>query len=537
MYHKFQISGKVFMALGLKMKILITVLFSCVLIWSTMLLSSSNNNFKNYFLDDTTSDSKETPRDKLLGGLLTADFDEGSCLSRYHKSFLYRQPSPYKASEYLVSKLRSYERLHKRCGPDTNAYKKATENLVRDENYASKSVGECRYIVWVAGYGLGNRMLTLASVFLYALLTERIILVDNRKDVNDILCEPFPGTSWLLPLDFPLMNYTYAYSYNKEYPRCYGTMVKNHTINSTSIPHHLYLHNLHDSRDEDKMFFCKKDQSLINKVPWLIIQANVYFVPSLWFNPTFQPELMKLFPQKDTVFHHLARYLFHPTNQVWGMITRHYHAHLARADETLGIQIRVFRKDAGYFQHVMDQIVSCTQRAKLLPELAAQEETQANMTYTPKVKAVLVTSLYPEYSDNLKNMFWERPSSTGEIIEVSQPSGERVQQTDKKLHDQKALAEMYLLSLTDNIVTSAWSTFGYVSYSIGGLKPWLLHTPRGNKTPDPPCVRSTSMEPCYLTPPSHGCDADWGKNSGKIFPFVKSCEDVVYSGLKLHDEL
>ncbi|CAH2051793.1 unnamed protein product [Thlaspi arvense] len=537
MYHKFQISGEVFRTLGLKMKILTTVIFTGLLIWSIMLLSLSTN-FNNKLLDATTNDSKEseTSSDKLIGGLLTADFEEGSCLSRYHKSFLYRKPSPYKPSEYLVSKLRSYEMLHKRCGPGTKAYKEATENLVHDEIHGNKSVGdECRYIVWIAGYGLGNQILTLASVFLYALLTERIILVDQTKDIADLLCEPFPGTSWLLPPDFPLMKQIDGY--NKGHPRCYGTMLNDHTINSTSIPTHLYLHNLHDSRDEDKMFFCQQDQDLINKVPWLIIKSNVYFVPSLWFNPTYLPELTKLFPQKDTVFHHLSRYLLHPTNQVWGMVTRYYHAHLSRPDERLGIQIRVFRKDAGYFQHVMDQVIACTQREKLLPELATQEESRFNESNIPKLKAVLVTSLYPEYSDNLKNMYWERPSSTGEVIEVYQPSGERFQQTDKKIHDQKALAEIYLLSLTDNIVTSARSTFGYVAYSLGGLKPWLLYQPTDLITPDPPCVRSTSMEPCYLTPPSHGCEADWGKNSGKIVPFLKHCEDIMYGGLKLYDEV
>jgi len=57
------------------------------------------------------------------------------------------------------------------------------------------------------------------------------------------------------------------------------------------------------------MFFDQKDQNLIGSVPWLIVDSNVYFVPSLWFNPTFQTELTKLFPQKETVFHHLARYL------------------------------------------------------------------------------------------------------------------------------------------------------------------------------------------------------------------------------------
>ncbi|KAL1222470.1 putative fucosyltransferase 5 [Cardamine amara subsp. amara] len=529
MFHIFQISGIVFRASSLKIKILIPVFISCLLFLSVIDLPFSNNQL----LDATINDSSEsdTPRDKLIGGLLTADFDEGSCLSRYHKSLLYRKPSPYKPSEYLVSKLRSYEMLHKRCGPGTKAYKDAKESLDHDEIY----VGECRYIVWIAEYGLGNRMLTIASVFLYALLTERIILVDNRKDVNDLFCEPFPGTSWLLPLDFPLFNYTYRY--NKEYSRCYGTMLNNHTINSTSIPPHLYLHILHDSRDNDRMFFCQKDQSLIDKVPWLIVGANAYFVPSLWFNPTFQPDLMKLFPQKETVFHHLAQYLFHPTNQVWAMVTHYYNTHLANADERLGIQIRVFRKDAGYFQHVMDQVVSCTQREKLLPESATQEESKVNISKSPKLIAVLVASLYPEYSERLKNMFWEGNTSTGEIIEVYQPSGERIQQSDKKLHDQKALAEMYLLSLTDNIVTSARSTFGYVSYSLGGLKPWLLYQPTDLITPDPPCVRSKSMEPCLLTPPSHGCDADWGTNSGKILSFVRYCEDIMYGGLKLYDKI
>ncbi|XP_023645571.1 fucosyltransferase 6 isoform X1 [Capsella rubella] len=538
MYHKFQISGEVFRSLGIKMKILLTVIVSGLLIWSVMLLSSSTN-FNSQLLAATTNDSKESetpPRDKLIGGLLTADFDEGSCLSRYHQSLLYRKPSPYKPSEYLVSKLRNYEKLHKRCGPGTDAYKKATEILGHnDENYATKSVGECRYIVWVAVYGLGNRILTLASVFLYALLTERVVLVDQSKDISDLFCEPFPGTSWLLPLEFPLMKQIDGY--NKGYSRCYGTMLNNHAINSTLIPPHMYLHILHDSRDNDKMFVCQKDQSLVNKVPWLIVKANVYFVPSLWFNPTFQTELMKMFPQKEAVFHHLARYLFHPTNQVWGLITRSYNAYLSRADETLGVQIRIFSDRAGYFQHVMDQVVSCTQREKLLPEPAAQEEPKFNISKSQKLKAVLVTSLYPEYSDNLKNMYWERPTSTGEIIEVYQPSGERVQQTDKKLHDQKALAEMYLLSLTDNIVTSAKSTFGYVAHSLGGLKPWLLYQPTGNRAPDPPCVRSTSMDPCHLTPPSHGCEPEWGTNSGKVVPFVKHCEDLGNDGLKLYDEL
>ncbi|CAH8382360.1 unnamed protein product [Eruca vesicaria subsp. sativa] len=517
--------------LSMMMKLMITV-FTCLVLCSVMLVTFSDV-FRHQLLGATVNVDLKEPKDKLLGGLLTADFDEDSCLSRYQSS-LYRKSSPYKPSEYLVSKLRSYEMVHKRCGPGTHAYKEATKNLHGhddNKNYANKTVGECKYIVWVAVYGLGNRMLTLASVFLYALLTDRVVLVDQSKDTSDLFCEPFPGTSWLLPRDFPLTRQIDGY--NKEYLRCYGTMLNNHAINSTLIPQHMYLHILHDSRDEDKMFFCPKDQALIDKVPWLIVKANVYFVPSLWFNPSFRTELVKLFPQKETVFYHLARYLFHPTNQVWGMVTRSYDAYLSRADQTLGIQVRVFSRRAGYFRHVMDQIVACTQRERLLPELATP---LTNASRSKKLNAVLVTSLYPEYSNNLKDMYWERPTSTGDVVQVYQPSGERFQQTDKKLHDQKALAEMYLLSLTDNIVTSAGSTFGYVAHSLGGLKPWLLYRPVRGRTPDPPCVRAVSMEPCYLTSPSHGCETRKRIDLATIFPFVRHCEDLWHEGVKLFDD-
>ena len=57
MYHIFQISGDVFRALGLKIKILITVIFSGLLIGSVILLSFSNN-FNDQLLDATLNGNK-----------------------------------------------------------------------------------------------------------------------------------------------------------------------------------------------------------------------------------------------------------------------------------------------------------------------------------------------------------------------------------------------------------------------------------------------------------------------------------------------
>ncbi|KAF8087346.1 hypothetical protein N665_0588s0015 [Sinapis alba] len=507
--NSFRISGM--------MKLTITFV-TCLILSMVLLLLPSYNIFNRDKFHLTTT-----------GGLLATGFDEESCLSRYHQSSL-RKPSPYKPSTNLVSKLRSYEMLHKRCGPNTDAYKRAIKRLGYNNDVITSNGDECKYVVWTPMFGLGNRILSMVSVFTYALMTDRVMLVDQRNDITDLFCEPFPGTSWLLPSDFPLTDQ--IDSFNRTHSHCYGTMLKNHAVNTTTTLSHLYIDIFDDSRDHDKMFFCEENQALIENVPWLVVKSNLYYAPSLWLVPSFQTKLIKLFPQKDTFFHHLSHYLFHPTNQVWGMITRSYNAYLSRADEVLGLQIRVFSTPAGYYQHVMDQIVSCTQREKLLPELAATGTQVMNISKTPKLKAVLVTSLHPEYSDHLKNMFMERPSSTGEIVEVYQPSGEKVQQTDKKLHDQKALAEIYLLSLTDKLVTTTRSTFGYVAQGLGGLKPWILYEPRHLKAPDPPCFRAMSMEPCSLKAPISACQAETIKTTS----FIKYCEDRV-TGIKLVDEL
>ncbi|XP_033134911.1 probable fucosyltransferase 8 isoform X4 [Brassica rapa] len=240
----------------------LTTVVTCLLLSSLMLLSLFT--FNHQPLDAKINGEKDSrkPRDKLIGGLLTEDFDEESCLSRY--------------------------------------------------------------IVWIAVYGLGNRILTLSSLFLYALLTERIILLDQRTDISHLFCEPFP-----------------------------------------------------------------------------------------------------------------------------------------------------------------------------------------------------------EYSENLRTMYWEGPSSTGDMVQVYQPSQEMYQQTDKKLHDQKALAEIYLLSLTDKLVTSNSSTFGYVAQGLGGLRPWILYKPKNQTNP---CVKAISMEPCFLRAPIYGCQA----KTVKITRFVRPCEDRL-TGLKLVD--
>ncbi|XP_062220389.1 probable fucosyltransferase 8 [Phragmites australis] len=482
------------------------------------------------------SASTTTPlsQDKLLGGLLSAAFQESSCQSRY-KSNLYRKPSPFPLSPYLVQKLRKYEVYHKKCGPGTKRYRRAIKQLNAGRNVDNS---ECKYVVWFPCNGLGNRMLTIASTFLYALLTDRVLLMHVAPEQEGLFCEPFPGSSWVLPGNFPHNN---PQSLHIGAPESYANMLKNNVIRNddpnmpaSSLPPYVYLHVEQFRLKLSDNVFCDEDQVMLSKFNWMILKSDSYFAPALFLTPMFEKELARMFPQKEAVFHHLGRYLFHPTNRVWGIIRRYYEAYLTRVDEKIGFQIRIFPEKPVKFENMYDQLIRCIREQQLLPELGTAEPTNSTAD-AGKVKAVLIASLYSGYYEKIRGMYYENPTKTGEIVAVYQPSHEEQQQYTSSEHNQKALAEIYLLSYCDKITMSAWSTFGYVAYSFAGVKPWILLRPDWDKErSEVACVRSASVEPCLHSPPILSCRAKKEVDVAVVKPYVRHCEDVGF-GLKLFD--
>ncbi|XP_052160091.1 fucosyltransferase 2-like [Oryza glaberrima] len=481
--------------------------------------------------------------DKLLGGLLADGFDEGSCHSRYQSAMYRRNNAGKEPSPHLVSRLRRHEELQRRCGPGTAAYSNAVESLRSGKSggIGSPPQTECRYLVSISYRGLGNRMLAAASAFLYAMLTDRVLLVDPSNEMGELFCEPFPGTTWLLPPGFPLTNFT---SFSVDTAESYGNMLKNKVITTDAaagdvptphqqLPAFAYIHLDHDYTFHDKFFFCDDDQSVLRNVPWLVMRTDSYIVPGLFLVTGFQAELDSLFPETDAVFHHLARYLFHPNNHIWGLVTRYYDAYLATARQRVGVQVRVFgaRQES---PKVLEQITACAHMENLLPDVITTGEPAATTRRRLKPKAVLVTSLTSWYYEKLKGMYWERATATGEAVGVHQPSHEEYQRFGSGSHDAKACAEIYLLSLSDALVTSGWSTFGYVAQGLAGLTPRVMYKPANESSavPDPPCRRDVSMEPCFLTPPYNNCRMKRSAHSGKVVAHVKNCHDVPW-GLKL----
>ncbi|XP_012069222.2 galactoside 2-alpha-L-fucosyltransferase-like [Jatropha curcas] len=455
--------------------------------------------------------------------LFDSGFDEESCLSRY-QSFVYRKHSPHKPSPYLLSKLRSYEILHKRCGPYTGSYNQ-TLKAINSVNISSPT--DCNYIVWTATAGLGNRILSVSAAFLYAVLTNRVLLVEYETDMANLFCEPFPNTSWLLPQDF-LMKSEFR-KLNHQYPHIFQNLIRQKIINASTelLPSVVYILL---AAGKDKIFYCEEQQQLVQKIPWLILKSDEYFIPSLFLIPSFKQELDSMFPDKETVFHFLGRYLFNPSNEAWGLITRFYEAYLSKADQKIGMQIRVFNPQATPFQILTDQILACSQQENLLAQVDENRTAGSPLKIGTSSKSILIASLYSEFYEEIRNKYWRFPTRTGESIGVYQLSHEENQRFGDNMHNMKAWVEINLLSMSNVLVTSPRSTFGYVAQGLGGLKPWILKKPEDWKTNSSACGLAMSIEPCFHDPPLYGCKSKVKVDS--IVPHIKHCEDVP-GGLKL----
>ena len=233
------------------------------------------------------------------------------------------------------------------------------------------------------------------------------------------------------------------------------------------------------------------------------MKADCYFVPSLFSISSFEQELEKLFPVKETVFYFLGQHLFHPTNVVWGLITRYYHAYLARADKRIGIHIEVSDTSNDQFQRLVEQILACGVRHELLPEVDKERHLPSSQVISRKSKAVFISSSSsPGYFESIRDVYWENPTVTGEILSVHRPSRKEYQKTQRNMESRREWTEIYLLSCSDVLmVTSPWSSLVEVAHGLGGLKPWVLN----GTDHDSFCTRARSMEPCSQTPRSHGC--------------------------------
>ncbi|EFJ18307.1 fucosyltransferase CAZy family GT37-like protein [Selaginella moellendorffii] len=434
--------------------------------------------------------------------LLPAREDHGKCKSRFEQHRYGKRDWEYVPSEYLIDRLRSYEEFHARCtrGNSQTWFNSSTAT----EN------NDCKFILWLDNSGLGNKMVSIAATFLYALLTRRVLLIDPAEDMEALFCEPFPRSSWFAPRDVPL-EFLRSDEFRISFDKCHPGTAK--------FARHAYIEIMNGYDSIGDKFFCEKQQQNISdQFPWLTITTNLYFVPSLYYVPSFRTELDKLFPRQEAaVFQHLVKYLFHPSNAAWDRATRFYDTYMAGSSKLVGVQMRVlpnFQDLSRRAQSFSDAMVQCLLQSKLLPDVSVASNSSAS----GKIIGVVVASLDGQYFDGLREIYVSSPTVDGSLVRVFAPSKERWQQTNDRNHDEKALADMLLLSFCAELVTSPGSTFGYAAQGLGGVKPWLLNEKN--------CSKLDSTEPCFHAKVFYGCNCDSSSEAKSVQNNARSCPDV-----------
>ncbi|CAK9867831.1 unnamed protein product [Sphagnum jensenii] len=463
--------------------------------------------------------------------------------------------------------LQEYEKLHRAC-----IQKVGPGNL--SEYFLTRSnTSGCKFAVGAIppGAGLGNKVLSMASEFMYAVLTQRVFVVPTATEVPSIMCEPFEGSSWVVdpiglftPWQSHMKLWNTSQELYEEIDRARSGGESDDVLESwiygvqTADPPSYTCH-------PGNRFFCDTEQAYLSQIPWLYFDGCIYFLPKLFSIPMYRMVLEELFPDRMALTH-VLRAVMLPSDEVWSRIQQADHVFLKNADHRFGIQVRYREGRDQFWKHhnmVNKRVLECAVRNGILPgnmtgrikplpggnpvcvkkqlqneSLNSEASSQASyedLAY-PKVNVttIFITSLFQGLYDFMTEAFTRNPPATGEAIGLIQLTHDNTQ-TFSLEEDVQALTEIICLSLSDHLFVTPFSTFGGLAQGYGALTPWFIDIQKDSKSD---CVRAQSMDTCYqLAANTFTCPYDVDLDGRSVFdvvPYIKNCLDVdVPNGLQL----
>lgn len=432
-----------------------------------------------------------------VGFPLVRHHDDPTCLSR-SQQYLYRNAAHMKGMpDALLKAWASYTRMHRSC-----SHSNWTELFSRRDSPSMGHTDGCQYLVYIeGGEGLGNGLLSLMSAFVFAMATGRVLLIDSRKNIATLLCEPFVGSSWVLSPNFP-------YTELLECPSL--APFRHNNTNASCVSLNLQHYILH----RDQQLFCEETYTALKNVKWVAWTSNQYFLTNLFLVPSFWQRIHNVFQENvGHIFTYLARLLLLPANDTWAVILREFWSYLAGANSQLGVQVRLHGRPnlAEFDPEANDRIMECLLHNGLLPSFSERENvTELSILYDRKVQArertadivILLASLQGKYVQIMKDRFAKLPTKGTKMVRVHSVSQLGFQNRGFQ-QAQLAFVEMWLLSFSDNLVTSKYSTFGYIAQGLGDIHPYILDLNKGNRTSS--CMVGQSAEPCTHYPKIPKC--------------------------------
>lgn len=471
--------------------------------------------------------------------------------------------------------LEEYEALHRKCIQSVGG------NLNEYFLTGNTSTG-CQFLIADAlDFGLGNRLLTVASASIYAILTHRILLVPTSTRLPDLMCEPFVGSSWRVESEgvfTPADNHPQLWtSTNTLLHKIDLTQTAGGDELRNSSDSEEFVSNTYASRGEDgawhpvDRFFCDTEQGYVkSKVTWVYLTGCHYFLPNLFTVPSFRPTLERLFPDHKMALTTVMRSLMLPSDPVWRHVKEADDVHFNQRvhnefSHRIGIQVRyVGGKDQyeKFNEFVNTRIVNCLIENAILQlplnsshindsvTTSSTSEVNNNVAeveddHSRRQSTVFIASLYDGLLKHLKSMYnsstsarfdedddghhhhlLESTSVANPVRVVQLTHGE--EQKSGLDEDQGALAEILLLSFSDDLFVTPSSTFGGIAQVYGGLIPWFIdYDPSSNNS----CFHGQTVDICFSRSlEMFTCPYDTHSSNGRrlvdVMPYIKECPAI-----------
>ncbi|GAQ85034.1 fucosyltransferase [Klebsormidium nitens] len=448
-----------------------------------------------------------TPVKSASGGL-----EDPKCSYRVEHS-AYQPWSPLGSGSPAFKRLaEAYEGFHTRCT-------QAAGNL-SELTAAGGRAAPCKFLI-VAELcncsGLGNQLLALTSALLYAMLTARVLVVQAPGALSyELLCQPFPGSEWRLDPNLVLKNFA-------DGPNGIGRA----TLGNASVA-------ILDFWKNPSLTFCEEATWELEESEFVAVSGNQYWLPSLYSQRRFQPLLQTLFPDNRPARVLLRRFV-NPADSVWELVKTAHAEKMSKPGARTAIQSRfgnIFGSGA-YGPVHLQSLLSCGYTTGMLPRVSLEDRatnSTKDANERPDYGRVMVASLL---SETIVKDLQEAYNASLETrhVDIYTVSHEGSQQTNTRSHDQKALADVWLLGYADTLMITRGSTFGYIARAIGDSRAWLID--HDSATSEMGCVESATAEPCYHFPPQAvACgplrlsveDFNFARGSN-VTRAVRSCQD------------
>ncbi|CAI5503939.1 unnamed protein product [Closterium sp. Naga37s-1] len=400
-----------------------------------------------------------------------------SCWSQQERH-LYHTANPSLPSAVFRAAVEEFEAMQRECvgfrGVDSWQWVKDRATWNKTIPRYGRDRKRCRYIaIRDLDRGLGNRITSYVVSFILGLLTNRAIIAPPPAFLTHRFCNPFAhaNTSWTVELFTQRL--------------LWSTVLHQPKLNVSALARemnslrHGVLEDLRSSVQEDgtvfldlkhrvQAEFCDQLWDVMGEATFWYTSTDAYFIPSLYYIPSFAARLNQLFPD-GRVFTHVARYLLHPDNQLWDEITAAFHTNLAPFSHRLGIQIRsLHASDLPVAHRVLDCAINISH---YLPPTAplAPNASWAEAHELPYEKVgVFVSSLNMRHLVDMQHHYQHRHVLASTRVDFWTLTNEEAGNHEEGQME-SAVLDMWLLSFCDRLLITHLCTFGSTAAGLGGM--------------------------------------------------------------------